>query len=256
MPINISGSPIPAQGLSSQINTLSDQLSSGNRITSASVDAAGSAIVTRLDSELGSLSTASRNAGDAISLTQSASGLLSSVQDNLNRIQELSLQASNGALNDEDRAIIDAEAQALIEDTRDIFESSNFNGQSLFNQSDDLSVQLGGAGETSSLEGRDLLQEIEDSGLFQVSLATQEDAQDSIETLEAAREITSSRESELGAFANRLESSVDQISSNSVNVAEARSRQGDGALVSAPMAAQMATSRRQRCQSWTWYVYR
>ena len=74
------------------------RLSSGLRINSAADDAAGLAISNRFTSQFRGINQAIRNAGDGISLAQTADAALGSVTDNLQRIRELSIQASNGIL--------------------------------------------------------------------------------------------------------------------------------------------------------------
>ena len=71
------------------------QLSSGKRINSAADDAAGLAISTRMTASIRGMAAAIRNANDGISMTQTAEGSLSAIQDNLQRIRELAVQASN-----------------------------------------------------------------------------------------------------------------------------------------------------------------
>ena len=86
-----------------------ERISSGKRINSASDDAAGSAIASKMEAQVRSLSVAIRNANDAISLTQTAEGALGEVENILQRIRELTVQAGNSTLNASDRAQIQAE---------------------------------------------------------------------------------------------------------------------------------------------------
>ena len=78
-------------------NTM-ERLATGKRINSASDDAAGLAIETRMDSQIRGLSQASRNANDGISLLQTADGAASEMSDMLQRMRELSVQAQNGTV--------------------------------------------------------------------------------------------------------------------------------------------------------------
>ncbi|MDR5897372.1 flagellin FliC, partial [Larsenimonas suaedae] len=80
----------------SQLNSAIEKLSSGLRINSAKDDAAGQAIANRMSSQITGLNQASRNANDGISLAQTAEGSLDQVNDNLQRIRELTVQAQNG----------------------------------------------------------------------------------------------------------------------------------------------------------------
>ncbi len=74
-----------------------ERLSSGLRINSAKDDAAGQAIANRFTSRINGLTVASRNASDAISMSQTAEGALTEVNDNLQRVRNLTVQAQNSA---------------------------------------------------------------------------------------------------------------------------------------------------------------
>ena len=91
------------------------RLSSGNRINSAADDAAGSAIASKMDSQVRSLGVAIRNSNDAISMTQTAEGALGETESILQRIRELSVQAGNSTLSNSDRVMIQAEVNFMDE---------------------------------------------------------------------------------------------------------------------------------------------
>jgi flagellin len=120
-----------------------ERLSSGLRINSAKDDAAGLAISTRFDSQIKGLSVAIRNAGDGISLAQTAEGALSSMTTNLQRIRELALQSSNATNSDVDREALNAEAQQLISEISRSGDQSNFNGTNLLDGDFSASFQIG-----------------------------------------------------------------------------------------------------------------
>jgi len=143
-------------------NTKSEQaierISSGLRINSASDDAAGSAIASKMESQVRSLGVAIRNSHDAISMTQTAEGALGEMENILQRVRELSVQAGNSTLSAADRTAIQSEVEALTAEMDDIASSTNFNGVNLLNgstqsvsyqtginASDSLSVKLNNA---------------------------------------------------------------------------------------------------------------
>ncbi len=98
-------SMIGQQNLSKSQNDLTtsmERLSSGLRINSAKDDAAGQAIANRMTSQITGLSTAQRNANDGISVAQTTEGALNQVNDNLQRIRELAVQAQNDTNSDKD----------------------------------------------------------------------------------------------------------------------------------------------------------
>jgi len=112
-----------------------ERLSSGLRINSAKDDSAGLAIATRFDSQTRGMTVAMRNAGDGISMAQTAEGALGSMTDNLQRLRELALQSANATNSDSDRASLNAEAQQLIDEIQRVAEQTNFNGTKLLDGS-------------------------------------------------------------------------------------------------------------------------
>lgn len=128
-----------------------ERLSSGLRINSAKDDAAGLAISTRFSSQIRGLSVAIRNAGDGISLAQTAEGALNSISSSLQRLRELALQSSNATNSDVDREALNAEAQQLISEITRTGEQTDFNGTNLLDGNFAASFQVGAnAGETVS----------------------------------------------------------------------------------------------------------
>jgi len=128
-----------------------ERLSSGLRINSAKDDAAGLAISTRFSSQIRGLSVAIRNAGDGISLAQTAEGALESITSNLQRLRELALQSSNATNSDVDREALNSEAKQLIAEITRTGEQTNFNGTNLLDGNFAAAFQVGAnAGETVS----------------------------------------------------------------------------------------------------------
>jgi len=126
------------------LNSAMNRLSTGNRINSAADDAAGSAIASKMESQTRSLGVAIRNANDAISLTQTAEGALGEIENILQRMRELSVQAGNSTLNASDRAQIQAEVDALATEIDAISAKTNFNQVSLFDGTNNsVKMQIG-----------------------------------------------------------------------------------------------------------------
>ena len=120
------------------------RISSGLRINSAADDAAGSAIASKMEAQIRSLDVAIRNANDAISLTQTAEGSLGEIENILQRMRELSVQAGNSTLNNNDRAQIQAEMDQLASEIDSISTKTNFNGVKLLDgSSSSLNMQVG-----------------------------------------------------------------------------------------------------------------
>ena len=147
------------QNLQKQSNAMDQamaRLSSGLRINSAADDAAGSAIASKMESQVRSLGVAIRNANDAISLTQTAEGALGEVENILQRMRELSVQASNSTLNSSDRDQIQLEINQLASEIDAIASKTNFNGVSLLNGSrDSVTMQIGTSDQDSLKIGLD-----------------------------------------------------------------------------------------------------
>ncbi len=139
MNINTNVSSLTAQRnsakVSDQLSTAMSRLSSGLRINSAKDDAAGLAIADRFTSQIKGVSQAMRNANDAISLSQTAEGALSSVGDNLQRIRELAVQSANATNSASDRAALQAEASQLISEVQRVSSQTDFNGVKLLDGS-------------------------------------------------------------------------------------------------------------------------
>lgn len=126
------------------LDQATERLSSGKRINTAADDAAGLAISNRQTSTILGLNRAVSNAGDGISLIQTAEGALEETTNILQRIRELSIQSANGIYSDSDRATLDAEAQQLISELDRIAETTSFNGQKILDGSlGDIALQVG-----------------------------------------------------------------------------------------------------------------
>ena len=112
-----------------------ERLSSGLRINNASDDASGSAIASKMEAQVRSLGVAIRNGHDAISMTQTAEGALGEMENILQRVRELAVQAGNSTLSTSDRTAIQEEITALTSEMNSIASTTNFNGVKLLDGS-------------------------------------------------------------------------------------------------------------------------
>jgi len=110
-----------------------EQLSTGKRINSAKDDAAGLAIATRMTQQIRSLNQAVRNAGDAISMIQTAEGATMEITDMMQRMRELAVQAINDTNSGDQRAYLDLEFQQLKQEIVRISDTTEWNGFSILN---------------------------------------------------------------------------------------------------------------------------
>jgi flagellin len=113
------------------LNKSMQRLSSGFRINSSADDAAGLAISTKMQSQIGGLNQAAMNAQDGISMIQSGEGALDEITSSLQRMRDLAVQGANATLSDTDRGTINTEVQALLTNINNIAAHTQFNGQSL-----------------------------------------------------------------------------------------------------------------------------
>ena len=127
-----------------QMSKSLERLSSGFRINRAADDAAGLAISEGLRSQIGGMKQAVRNTQDGISVVQTAEGALSETTSILQRMRDLSVQASNaGSLNDSAKANIQKEVSQLKEELTRISTTTNFNGTKLLDGSYSGVFQVG-----------------------------------------------------------------------------------------------------------------
>jgi flagellin len=126
------------------LNSAIQRLSSGMRINSAKDDAAGQAIANRFTANIRGLTQAQRNANDGISLAQTTEGALNQVNDNLQRIRELSVQAANGSNSTSDLKSIQDEINQRLSEIDRTSAQTDFNGVKVLSSSaKSLSVQVG-----------------------------------------------------------------------------------------------------------------
>ena len=125
-----------------------ERLASGKRINSAKDDAAGLAISNRLESQIKGVTQGIRNLSDATSVLQVAEGGMASIENNLQRIRELAVQAANGTYSDADRSSLNTEATQLLAEIDRVASTTNFGGQSLLGGTfTNKSFNLGNSGQ-------------------------------------------------------------------------------------------------------------
>lgn len=134
------------------MSTAMERLATGRRINSASDDAAGLAIASKMTSQVKGLEQASRNANDAISLVQTVEGAGKEILNILTRMKELSVQATSGTYSATDRDAMDLEFQQLKSEITRIETNTTWNGQVLMDGADTVAAQVGaGSGQTMSM---------------------------------------------------------------------------------------------------------
>jgi flagellin len=138
----------------SSLATSMERLSSGLRVNSAKDDAAGLAIASRMDSQVRGMNVAMRNANDGISLSQTAEGALGKVADSLQRMRELTVQASNASNNSTDKDSLGKEFGELAKEITRVLGGTKFNGVSILATGTTQTFQVGAG--TSTIDTIDV----------------------------------------------------------------------------------------------------
>jgi len=238
---------------SNDINQAQERLASGLRINSAADDAAGLAISEKLRTAQRGLNQAEANAQDGISVLQTAEGGLSSINDKLQRVRELSVQAANDSLTGDDRALIQEEVNELVDEIDRTASSVQFNNRQLLKNefatvdeagsvdsttsTGSLTFHIGAnRNETLTLDTSDIatttsntlgVRDSSTSGAIQVT--TQQLAESAIEIATKAINSISSTRASIGAVQNRLEGAIEflQIQQENTQASESRIRDAD-----------------------------
>jgi len=185
------------------------QLASGNRITSASIDAAGLAIATDLANNISTISQASRNASDVSSALSIADGALEQVSNITTRLQEIAVTSANGVYSDEQRSALQSEYEALTSEIQRIGESTTYNGKKLFDGSS-MSAELGGS--SISVGGLNLSELA--SSLASQNVGSAAGAQNAVAAIQNFSDnLTAQRGESVDAGLSRLGSVQDTLSS-------------------------------------------
>jgi flagellin len=209
------------------LSTSYNQLSSGYRINTAKDDAAGLAISESLRSQVRSLTVAERNAGDAVSMAQTAEGALGEISSILIRLRELATQSSNGALQSADRSFIQTEFTNLQAEIKRIMTSTRFNGQQLITSAaTEVGFQVG---INNAAEDRITVT----FGAVNLAQLTSTDtslggaasnARSALDVIDASLTRVSTARARFGAVMNRLETTASNIQTVRLNLSAANSR--------------------------------
>jgi|ERR1700722_2204645 flagellin len=217
------------------LNKTMQQLSSGYKINSAADDAAGSGMASRLSAQVASYTSASQNANEAISMTQTADGGASQISDILTRMRQLAVEGANGTMSASDSANLDTEFQSQLTEINQIANTTTYNGISLLSgaskatafqvginttASDTLSVSFGGADVTGL-------------ALTGATVATAGGATTAIGTIDAAIQTLSTVRAGFGAASDGLQDIVSNLGSMSTNTSAALSQVQDVDVASA-----------------------
>ena len=234
---------------SMSLSTTMQRLSSGLRINSAKDDAAGLAIADRMNTQVRGMNVAVRNAGDAISMAQVAEGGLSTMNDMLQRMRELAVQASNAtnsAGSAGDIAKLDNEYKQLGAELSRMLDATQFNGEKILNGSASYVFQVGAnagaenqitiANGDISLSGNAAFSAVASGGASATLITGTASANTAnIAALDAAISAVNDRRASLGALQSRFENTISYLRTASENQSAARGR-----IMDADFAAETA----------------
>ncbi|TDO98686.1 flagellin [Marinomonas balearica] len=242
----ISGSSYVNSSASQSLASTSQSLASGQRINSASDDAAGLAIANRLTSQIDGKGQAVANSVSGISATQIAQSGLESVTNDLNSLRELAVQAGNGIYSDSDRQALQSEADNLIANIQDTIDQTSFAGQDLLSEDGSLDFQVGAdSGSSLSVTTSDLANTLSGTGLLSLDITDQSSLDTAITAIDDSISSVSELQADYGATENAFTSRVDSLLEAQENESAARSRIQD-ADFAAVISEQISASIREQ----------
>lgn len=205
------------------------KLSSGERVTRSGDDAAGLAISENLKSQIRGIRQAKRNAGDAISMLQTAEGGLNEISNIIIRLRELSVQAASDTLGKTERSFTDIEFQNLKEEVDRIAKSTEFNGIKLLDgTSGKLEFQVGIKNDPIldrlQYDGTGADATVQSLNLAVDTVSSKEGAQNALKKLDDALVQINGVRANFGALQNRLQSTTNNLEVNDENLSSANSR--------------------------------
>ena len=194
------------------------KMSTARKVNSAADDAAGLSISEKLLSQSNGYSAANRNGEDAQSASQVGDGGLSGIQDNLQRIRELSVQASNGIYSDEDKASIQKEVEQLKSSITDQVKGTEFNTIKVLDNNSDMNLAINPSGTGMSMK-------MVDTSLETLGIADFDVTKNfSLNSIDNAISKVSSSRSDFGATSNRLDSVMNSNDITNHNLVASMSR--------------------------------
>jgi flagellin len=211
---------------SGELATALQRLSSGLRINSAKDDAAGLAISERLTTQVRGYNQAIRNAGDGISLAQTAEGGMDAITNSLQRMRELAVQAANFSNTTADRTAINSEFAQLKTEIDRVSTQTKFNTRGLLDGTFTAATFQVGAnqGETISVDAITSMGATALGLNAAIDVTTAANATTAIGTIDTALTTVTSARANLGASINRFEQTISNLRVTVENLSAARSR--------------------------------
>jgi len=219
-------------GSTNALQTSLKRLSSGLRINSAADDPAGMAISQTMTLQINGNNQGISNANDGISLAQTAEGALGQIQNNLQTIRQIAVQAANGTVSDTNRSQLQTEVDQLTQEISRIVQTTNFNGTLLLSGGQNIVFQVGASGVADNqvvASGLDLTSGINSyasslSATGTINITTSGAASSVLSSLDSDINMVSNDRSQLGAIQNRFQAVVANMANYVQNLQDARSR--------------------------------
>ena len=214
------------------LKTSLQRLSSGLRINSAADDPAGMAISQSMTTQINGNEQGVRNANDGISLAQTAEGALGQIQNNLQTIRQIAVQAANGTISDTNRSQLQQEVDQLTQEISRIIQTTNFNGTLLLSGGNTITFQIGASGVANNqviASGLDLTSGISSysvdlTGIKTIDITTSAKASAVLSALDSDIDKVSNDRSQLGAIQNRFQAVIANMQNYVQNLKDSRSR--------------------------------
>jgi flagellin len=214
------------------METSMERLSTGKRINSASDDAAGLAIETRMTSQIRGLQQAARGANDGIALLQTADGAAAEISNMFQRMRELAVQAQSGTLAADDLTNLNQEFAALANEIDRVATDTTFNNKAIIGGDAGAIKIMVGADEADGVTFTTKSLELNTTAVYTIDLdnmmaaGTPDDAETAgvIGHLDDAIKGIASERAAYGATINRLEYAVDTLNATILNTQAARSQ--------------------------------
>lgn len=206
-----------------------EKLSSGLRINRSGDDAAGLAISEKFQADLRSLQQLKRNANDGISLIQVAEGAMSEISGILIRMRELAVQGATDTVSSDQKSFLQKEINELKAEVDRIGNTATFNGITLlggaYQGTSSLTFQVGLTGETTQQISVSLsTMSAEALSIQSIILTNSDDARNSLSILDDAILNLNAVRAVLGSAQNRLQVTINNMSTQYTNVSAANSR--------------------------------
>jgi flagellin len=222
-----------------------EKLSSGERINRAGDDASGLAVSEKMRSQIRGLNQASKNIQNGVSFIQTTEGYLTETTDILQRVRELAVQAANGIYSDEDRMQIQVEVSQLVAEVDRIASVAQFNGMNMLTGrfaegGDTMQFQIGANTDQNArvyigtMTAAALGLKGAQGGDEQISIASPDEANMTLATVDAALTNVNKQRADLGAYQNRFE-----MAAKGVNIAAENTQAAESRIRDTDMASEM-----------------